>query len=352
MASPRYFGPAFRVKVNSASLAADVSKNITDVSVVSEPDTLDHFTLTLANPYPEMRWTHTSDADLFREGNAVTIDIGYVDDLQPMFDGEITSISPSFPETGTPTVRVEGYTRLHWLRGSARTRTFQDVTDQQIAEKVAQDLGLTPKAENTTTNHPYVIQYNTTDLAFLLERARRIRFELLVDGKDMIFRPATPVPAEGPVLTWGRTLRSFHPTMNTLRQVNRVTVRGYDLHNKKEIIGRAGTGNEDTQLGGTLTGAQASARAFNRRDEDIRVAFPIASQEEADQLARAIYNDRALEFLTGQGSSIGLPDLQAGRTVDLQGLGRFSGTYYVTRAMHSITGGGYLTTFSVKRNAI
>ena len=94
-----------------------------------------------------MPWTHTGDADLFKEGNAVTIEMGYVDDLQPMFDGEITSISPTFPESGTPTVRVAGYTRQHWLRRSPKTRTFQDVTDKEIVEQTARDLGLTPEAE-------------------------------------------------------------------------------------------------------------------------------------------------------------------------------------------------------------
>ena len=59
------FAPAFRVSVNGAALAADVSKNVEQVSVVNELDSADQFSLTLANPYPSMRWTHTSDADLF-----------------------------------------------------------------------------------------------------------------------------------------------------------------------------------------------------------------------------------------------------------------------------------------------
>jgi phage protein D len=351
--SPKYFAPAFKVEINGAGLAADVSKNITDISVVREPDTLDHFSLTIANPYPKMRWTHTSDADLFKEGNAIKIEMGYVDDLQPMFDGEITSISPSFPESGTPTVRIEGYTRLHWLQGSPKTRTFQDVTDKQIAEKIAQDLGLTPDAEDTKTRHPYVIQYNQTDLAFLIERARRIRFEVLVQEKTLIFRKAQDNQSKTYTLEWGKTLKSFNPTMNTLRQVNEVIVRGYDLMTRQEIVGRAGAGDEDTKMGGRQTGAQVAAQAFGRRIEEVRVETPIASQQEADQLARAIYNDRALQFVTGNGSSIGLPDLRAGRVIELQGLGpRFSGLYYITQSTHTISSGGHQTNFSVRRNAV
>jgi phage protein D len=140
--------------------------------------------------------------------------------------------------------------------------------------------------------------------------------------------------------------------MDMLRQVNEVIVRGYDPKTKKEIVGKAGAGDEDTTMGGKQTGPQVAAQAFNRRTEEVRVETPIASQEEADQLARALYNDRALEFVTGNGSSIGLPDLRAGRAIELAGLGpRFSGLYYITQATHAITSGGYQTSFSVRRNA-
>jgi phage protein D len=105
-------------------------------------------------------------------------------------------------------------------------------------------------------------------------------------------------------------------------------------------------------MGGSHTGGQIAARAFGGKREEVRVDVPIASQEEADQRARAIYNERALQLVTGSGSTIGLPDLRAGHVIELDGLGpRFSGLYYVTQATHSIGNGGYLTTFSVKRNA-
>src|SRR6266404_6468609 len=95
-----YFAPAFRVEINGSSLSADVSCNVEQISIVSKPDTLDSFTMTVANPYPQMRWTHTSDADLFHEGSGVKIALGYVDDLHDMIDGEITKISPTFPDSG------------------------------------------------------------------------------------------------------------------------------------------------------------------------------------------------------------------------------------------------------------
>src|ERR1700722_8118643 len=122
-----YFAPAFRVELNGSRLESDISANVEEVSVVSKPNGMDTFSLTLVNPYPELRWTHSDDAELFKEGTSVKISLGYVDHLLPMFDGEITKISPTFPESGTPTITIEGHSRMHWLTGDRKTRTFRDM---------------------------------------------------------------------------------------------------------------------------------------------------------------------------------------------------------------------------------
>ena len=68
-----YFAPALRVEVNGSNLAADVSNNIEQVSVISESNAIDTFSLTLLNQYPKLRWTHSNDANLFGEGSTVKI---------------------------------------------------------------------------------------------------------------------------------------------------------------------------------------------------------------------------------------------------------------------------------------
>ena len=201
-----YFAPAFRVAVNGAELAADVSKNVMDLSVTSEPDTLDHCSLTLANPYPALRWTHEPrDADMFKEGNGLTVDLGYDKHLTRMFDGEITAISPTFPESGTPTVRIEAYTRLHRLRGAPQTRTFVGMTDKEIAQRVADELKLKLDADDPGVVHPYVIQFNQTDLAFLLERAPADPLQLSVDERTLRFKRGGEGQQRALTLVWGST---------------------------------------------------------------------------------------------------------------------------------------------------
>jgi uncharacterized protein len=364
--APEYYAPAFIVKIDRRQLEMDVSKYIVDLSVTHEPDTMDHFSLMLANPFPELPWTHTDQAELFQEGKTTDIQIGYVDQLQKMFSGVITSISPSFPESGTSTLRIEGYTEMRRLQGSSKTRTFLDMTDKDIAEKIAGELNLTLEADSslaTYPSYPYVIQYNQTDLAFLLERAHRIGFRLEVDEKKLLLKKVQDDQGSNYTLVWGHPrqpingsrrvmpLKSFNPTLNTLRQVTQVIVTGQNPTTRESFEGQAGPGDETTK-NGSVSGAEAAKQAFGERIERVTNA-QVASQPEAEQLARAIYNDRALNFVTGNGATIGLPNLRAGHAIELEGLGpRFSGIYYVTQTVHAISGSGYQTSFAVKRNAI
>ncbi len=168
-------------------------------------------------------------------------------------------------------------------------------------------------------------------------------YTLVWRSPSQSFRPGTNV----------LPLKSFSPTLNTLHQVSTVIVRGYDPANKREIIGRAGSGDEEAKMGSNQVGAQVAASAFGTQTEEVRIDRPIASQEEADQRARAIYNQRALQLVTGSGSTIGTPDLRAGAVIELDGLGpRFNGPYYVTQTTHTLGAAGYTTSFAVKRNAI
>jgi len=362
--SGSYFAPAFRVKVNRASLAGDVSKNISTVSVNSQLNSIDTFSLTLANPYPGLRWTHTNDADLFIEGSSLAIEMGYVDNLRLMIDGEITSVSPTFPESGTPTVQIEGRSRMHRLRRGTRVRTFRNATDKEVAEAIARDVQLTPRAEDSGAKPRDATQNNQTDLDFLLELARPIHFEVLVEGMNLVFRKTRESQSKTYTMVWGRTkaqldlaknivpLKSFTPTRDTRNQVSAVVVRGYDPKTKKAIVARAGIGDEESTMGGKQTGGQLAQQAFGVSREELCVARPVASQEEADRQARALYNERARCFVTGQGATIGLPELRAGQVVEILGLGdRFSGAYYVTQISHTMDSGGYQTTFSVERSA-
>jgi phage protein D len=105
-------------------------------------------------------------------------------------------------------------------------------------------------------------------------------------------------------------------------------------------------------MGGQRSGGRIAHAAFGAAAELISVQ-PVMTQAEADQLARARLNHRALGLIEGQGVCYGRTDLRAGAVIRIEGVGRrFSGLYYVTGAIHRYTRQrGYQTHFAVRRNA-
>ena len=361
----RYFAPSFRIVVNGSHIRADVSAEIEQVQVVSKPDTLDTFSFTIANPLPKMRWTHTDDADLFREGSSVKIAMGYVDDLQDMIEGEITQISPSFPQDGIPTVAIEGHTLLHRLHGTNNTRTYQSVSDKDIVQKIAQEANLQADAEDTQIQYDYVMQPNQTDLEFLRERARRLHFEILVQGKTLIFRKSQEQKSKSYTLVWAHAqkaiamgsnalpLSTFNLQMNASKPATSVETRSYDPMSKQAFVSKAGPSDQTSTMGGTQKGGDVNKDAFKRDRKHVHVVTPFGSQSECDEHAKASYNNQAMGLVSGTAETIGVPDLRGGKIVTLLGVGRrFEGDYRIDEATHVIGSDGYKTTLSVKRNSV
>ena len=80
---------------------------------------------------------------------------------------------------------------------------------------------------------------------------------------------------------------------------------------------------------------------------------PVGAYAEALQIAKARFNELALELVTGEGLCRGRTDLRAGKVIKIDGVGRrFGGRYYVASAVHRYSpAGDYVTEFVVRRNA-
>ncbi len=77
------------------------------------------------------------------------------------------------------------------------------------------------------------------------------------------------------------------------------------------------------------------------------------TQSEAKARAKAILNDRAKKFLTGEAECIGLTDLRPDRNVTLENLGDpFSKTYYIQQTTHKVDASGYRTKVKVKETTL
>jgi phage protein D len=361
MSKSTFLAPAFEVARNGTKLDPEVAATFSSLSVVLEENSLDQFTLTLTNPFPDLPYTHGAKKDMFAVGSEITIKLGYVDALEKIFDGEVTGVGVAFAEQGA-TLTVTGHSRLHWLNGNTKTATFLEMTDSDIASKIANDAGLQPDVDRTDTKFPWMGQTAQTDLDFLRMRARLIGYEVAAEGKSLLFHKRPDGEAKSFTLVWGDEQRAFAdsqalpllrftPTLNAKSPVTKVTVRGQHPTTREAITGTATSGDETDKSG--TPGADVTKKAFGKPQELEVTDVPVASQEEADALAKALFNERAQGLVTGSGSTVGTPSIRARSVVDLEGIGpQFSGPYTITQSTHKLDSSGYSTSFNARRGSV
>ena len=67
------------------------------------------------------------------------------------------------------------------------------------------------------------------------------------------------------------------------------------------------------------------------------------------ELAQARLDSLALNFVSGSGTCVGIPELIPGRYISIKGLdGDSEGSYFLSKVRHRFTGEGYYTQFEVK----
>lgn len=345
--------PDFDILINGLPLPAQAEPYVAAVTIDSDTQLPSMFTIDMTGAdtqKEEIPWI--DDQKLFAIGNVVEIKLGYVDDVETLIVGEITSLEPEFAFNRKPSLTVRGYDRRHRLQRGQKNRTFVQQKDSEIAAQIASEAGLNAQTIDSQVVYDYVIQADQTDMEFLQERAYRIRYEVVVQDKILIFRPVANAESAILTLTLDQDLLEFYPRLSVAEQVSEVMVRGWNAKDKTEIVARARKGDVNATMGGQATGAAIVESKFGAT-VGLVSHHPVASQAEADQLAKAKLNRSALELITGEGICWGRTDLRPGKVIKIDGIGkRFSGQYYVTTAIHRYTSSdGYQTRFTIRRNA-
>jgi uncharacterized protein len=343
--------PSFGMKLNGEPLVADMAMWIVNLTVEDELGLPGMFTLELISKQKKNVPAPWTDEPRLSLGTQVEISLGYGDERESLIVGEITALEPTFSIGGPPTLVVRGFDGRHRLNRTRRTRSFVEQKDSDIVEQIGAKAGLLVAAIDSGVRHAYVLQSDQTDLEFLQERARRMRFELAMDGEVLLFRPVANADSAVVTLTLSGDLFEFRPRMSFV-PLTEVKVLGWDPKEKQAITASARVSDEVSTMAGTQSAAQVAEALLTTQIEMV-VRSPVASQAEADQIAIARFNAAALDFIRGEGRARGRTDLRAGTVIRIDDLGkRFGGQYYVTSVVHRYSRrDGYLTDFRVQRNA-
>ncbi|MGN6378320.1 MAG: VgrG-related protein [Gaiellales bacterium] len=330
------------IRINGTALSSDMMANLVDVRVEDNLFLPDAFCIRLGDPSMA-----TIDNDPLPLGADVEVLLG--DPASPslvsVLKGQIAAVEPEFGTHGV-IIAARGYDQSHALNRTHLTQTYQNMTADDIARKVVARSGLQAGTIDSSGEvYDFVQQSNETDWQFLWRLAQRIDFEVVVSDRTLHFRHAGASGGSPIALQWGDNLLGFRPRVTGVQQVNEVVVRGWDPGSKDVIESRAKADKLGVQIGVQRDDVVSAAGGGTLTVADR----PVMTSGEADGLASSLAARLANAYVEAEGACRGDPNLVAGATVQVNGVGtRFGGTYTLSSTTHVFRGRqGYETRFTI-----
>jgi len=381
-----FYVPRYEVLVGGVGLAPGVLRDVTQVTYNDSITEIDSFDLTIGNWDPATRdfkyvGAETNDAlgdtviqRLFNPGaHEFELRMGYGATLATVMRGRTSSLEPTFPGGGAPTLTVRVLNVLHRLR----RKQYRDHWPNRRISDVAEEIGrrkdggkkrfplpirISAKARRKEPVQEYIAQDNQYDIDFLLLQARKIGYVVYIDhepaGKDAVREVLRFVPSDenqpnvreiAYELKWGVSLVDFSPKLTTANQAASVEVRSWDRQKNRPIRAKADLRKKKTGVNDDLVPLLLDETKLPRREDTI-VHEPQHTPAQAQHRAETLLSDKLKAMVEATGTTVGLPNLRAGQHVHISGLGkRFSGIYFVVKTTHTLNDGGYFTKFTARR---
>jgi phage protein D len=276
------------------------------------------------------------DGGVLDFGSSVTVDFGPPDRARQIFDGVVSAIELCLVDGDLPHVAVYAEDALMGLRMTRRSRTYENVSDADIAAQLASDHGLRADTAADGPTYPVVQQYNQSDLAFLRDRAAQVQAEVWVEDGRLQFATRPHRQAGEVTLVYGNELLSGHLRADLAHQRSSVTVCGFDLDAKDSIEERADDSVIRAEITDGRIGPDVLTDALGEH-ATVRTREVPTTADQARAWAEAEMRRRGRAFVVADGVTAGTPELTVGTLLRLDRVGTpFSGPgYYTTWVRHS-----------------
>jgi hypothetical protein len=191
-------------------------------------------------------------------------------------------------------------------------------------------------------------------LQFITDRAKKAALQLTCFGNTIFLLKPADASQTALGYTYRRGLTSFTPKLDCNGKPTKVKVTARDPATQATYVGTATP--QDLQNAGLAPPGTTVADVIRTQGqagerEEVVTTYHAKSDQEAKTIAMGILKRNLDNALTVSGEVIGDPAVRAGVSLDVGGVGRFGGLYYVTSTTHSFGSSGYKTTFEGRKNA-
>lgn len=296
-------------------------------------------------------------------GDTLALRIGYGDSLDWVFDGIVEKLDVQFPADGESHLSVTAVDRRQLLRNKKQLKqnTFDGASEEQLIAQIASQVGLRVAADASkqtmlSSDAQRARPADQDALTYISDRANKANLELQCFGNTLfVLRPGDENPSSALGYQYRRGLVEFKPTFNGTGKPTRVRVLSRNPVTQQVIDVEVGS-SDLVQMGlapsspdGTSTQKIAQDGQAGERVETV-TNYLARTEQEARLYAVGILKRNMEQTLTATGNVVGDPRIRPRTVLQIQGVGRFDGLYYVVTATHRLGENGYQTDFTVRRD--
>jgi hypothetical protein len=343
-----------------------------------------------------------NDFKLFKFGQRLRIDMRYspktaeesVEPAQPahrwvpMIAGPITDMRFSFSSGEGATLTLIGEDDLYPLRNKISEDRPPESTERGLVKTLLAWAGYPLPLQQPHVSWPGFftdrasrrsVQLNEGQsyLEALEDLAKRFDCEIHVDFETLasqapkvqfFFEPSrSRLPPDGNtgdlyLLERGRNLIEFTPTFKVFEQYTGVTVRGrHRARGRARPVRTAADASKiydelhqppadpNALTSGPKVRMEYFGRTFGENNHQLSGQSNL-DDERAAAMAEAVFRQKAREFMTVTGATVGMPHLRPGVHVEIRGMRPpFDGYYYVERTVSRFGSSGFTTQFTARR---
>ena len=280
----------------------------------------------------------------------ISIHLGYKDDIEEVFSGEVTGFRVVLPEYGTEKLEVTGCNILHRLAHATHIRSFEEKSPSEIVKGIIEGYSIQAEVEDFGVAQDFKSENAKTDFDYIYDIAKAYGKDFFATGTKIYVGKEISVRTDEVIFEWGKSLISFEAEQNVSMLLSECNYVGWDTLKNESYVGRAVLDDLPEKIGG-----DKNWTAISNGGNGMYVATEAAYEKDAEgakQLALGELQVNSFLFGHAKGSAEGTYKLRPGMRVTIKMTGEtFDGEYIADTVCHRFdVETGYKTEFGLKRN--
>ena len=288
---------------------------------------------------------------VFCEGSEVSVHLGYKDDVEEVFSGEVTGFVPRFGEYGAPQMEVQIETKLHRLDKGVHAKAFESKTTSQIIKEIITKHNLKAEIEDFGPMHNYTEQRNITDYDYITQLAYKYGKTLWCQGNTIYVKTEITPSDDDVILEWGKSIIFARSKTSITKQLSAATCTGWSMMDCRGFAATATMKDIPLKIGGEYSWEDNSKGYDPKRTEQITTE-EILDEEDAAAVAKAYIQNRSFKFQHCDIKTQGNYRIKPGNRLTVKYIGKQNdGEYLIESVEHTLDiQEGFITKCHLIRN--